>query len=424
MVYAIKCGGTHWCRMETLACLGASVEIDAGHQFHHRRHHRIGVSLTECLDVMGRSVRVAGFLLALLLGVAIGHWGTGTDPAVDAGSKSAGDHIAAPSEEPSSRAKASSSTSLPSAVRSTPVAPPVAPAQTRPEPLAVAGLGFDGPQYLASLPAHLDDLSVRALAGDAAALGELAEFANYCTYAEGIARFAGRHGTPASSSLADPEVGSFFKQLTSVCTGWLSKQQWLADEKARLEQAQRERRALSANGVAPPAASNEPRTLGESLRRRAAERGDLASTEGENQDCGLAPGTAAGSSANPDFRQCEYRRNSELLERIIRNRDVRSMAVVPALITGVSSEFFVGGQDTALLWQLAACQYGLNCGPTGQLLRNACVFGVCGYAHYRDYAADQLLPPALMRSAESRLPRLLALIQAGNVVGILGPPPR
>ena len=125
----------------------------------------------------------------------------------------------------------------------------------------------------------------------------------------------------------------------------------------------------------------------------------------------------------------------ERLAAIFAQRDGRVLEAVPRILMAMGPRTLSGSEyvrssnflasDLHARWILVGCQFGLDCGPTGRALRWACASeGACGYAHYHDYAADRLLPPATMRQIDRQLPRLVSLILAGDVDAVLGPPPK
>ena len=90
--------------------------------------------------------------------------------------------------------------------------------------------------------------------------------------------------------------------------------------------------------------------------------------------------------------------------------------------SGYRYAYFPMGAAREVLWMMAACELGWDCGPNGPALRWACAYGTCGYRHYAQYAADQLLTPAEMRRVSALLPSLLAILQRGDMVALLAPP--
>lgn len=309
-----------------------------------------------------------------------------------------------------------------------------------PSPTDAPTLGFDATRYLAALPERLDALAQRAKAGEPRALTELAEWMDYCSAAGGVGSRS-RHTPSASGDLADTAIANYFQQAATLCTDWMARHRWLLD--IRDEVAANARQRLLDLQARMPLDAAAPGSVGEVLRRRAADAGDLIAAgltnDGDvHERCGGAPADPA-QTRQLAYLQCIHTRARQRLSTIFAEHDPQVLEAVPrivgamksgsqtslALLSLFNTEYLRAGQlpETEVRWILAACRFGLDCGPTGRALRWACVQGACGYRHYRDYAADRLLPPASMRRVEGQVQRLVALILAGDVDGVLGPPP-
>lgn len=321
-----------------------------------------------------------------------------------------------------------------------PQPPPNAPVLTTPPEAPAADgpkLALDAVAFLREWPARLDDLARRAQAGEARALTELAEALDYCTTAGGAVSRA-RHGASYAGNLADAQVQAYFTEVDGLCKAFLQRNPWLADisrdTRAKYReylQALRERRVTHETPRPPVSA-------GDALRRRAADAGDAIAEGLTNDDdvrraCGAVP--AGQIQANQQAMwQCIHAAARERLAAIFARRDPREIEAIPRILMAMNvqllngSEFVRGNtnifEENNARWTLTACEFGLDCGPAGRAMRWACAnFGACGYRHYRDYAADRLLPPATMRMVDGQVPRLVNLILAGDVDTILGPPP-
>jgi hypothetical protein len=175
--------------------------------------------------------------------------------------------------------------------------------------------------------------------------------------------------------------------------------------------------------------------LGDAIHRRAADAGDdiavaLSGDKLATQSCSNGPPSTA--SQRQEQNKCLHAFAREHLLRLLRSGDPRLIEALPKIMASHGYKLLNGSEfmresfpgEREARWTLAACAIGLDCGPTGRALLWACFDGVCGYANYRDYVADRRLPPASMRVIEGQLPRLLALIEAGDADSILGPPSR
>ncbi|MGE4073902.1 MAG: hypothetical protein AB7E72_22245, partial [Lysobacterales bacterium] len=316
-------------------------------------------------------------------------------------------------------------TARPMEVQRTPDSPP------RPH------LAFDSVSFLAELPGQLDAIAKRAQSGDLRALNELADWLEYCDTAAYVqSRAAAR--PVHDSDLGEPAVAAYFKQLSITCVDWTARQPWLSDAQAEVAAARADLRAQGQAQARSPGGMRQrgPLQLSAVLRRRAADAGDelarsLLPDRRQHLVCGERGNTASGAEFQ-DHWKCTDRAAREALRLILLRRDPRELEQVPVIIGAYGthlwnrSEFLRQPGEVAtapVLWILAACQFGLNCSATGRALRLACSYGICGYAQYWDYAADRLLPPSSARLVQQQLPVLVALIQAGDVDAILGPPP-
>lgn len=333
----------------------------------------------------------------------------------------------------------SASGAAPIAEQVQPVDPPtpnrIATAQTAAArlPSAPEGLGFDAEEFLSALPHQLDQIARRANSGEPAALQELADWMAYCESSRGLARqLPGRMRDRDGASIG--AATDYFSRLENVCTLWIARTPWLREQQQRLGEAWQARIAAVSSGATGTRAPPAPSPLSTTLRQRAAEAGDLAA-QMESVDPQLRAGCAQVSSQSTalDRREsdhCLYARIREQLAAIIARRDPRQLAAVSYLVAPLmfryppASEYVSGDLPTVQVrWNLVGCHYGLNCGPTGNLLRMACAQGHCGYASYGDYAGDALLAPARMRAISQQVAQLIVLIDAGNVDAIVGPPP-
>lgn len=353
---------------------------------------------------------------------SVGAAGVGTDP--DAAPL-------APAAASKSEATREAS-ARPSADPATPQAgmPPEAPAADGPK------LALDAVAFLREWPARLDDLATRGKAGEARALTELAETLDYCSTAAGAITRA-RYSPAQAGNLADATVQAYFAEVDVQCKAWQQRHPWI-DQLARdaRQELQKHFQALREHRATPD--MRPPSTAAEALRRRAAAAGDTVAEALTNDDsirraCG-APASGHLQTSQSAHWKCAHAAARERLAAILARRDPREIEAVPRILLAISprlmsgSEYVSGhayNQETASVrWILAACEFGLDCGPASRAMRWACAnYGACSYRHYRDYAADRLLPPATMRMVDGQVPRLVNLILAGDVDTILGPPP-
>ena len=309
--------------------------------------------------------------------------------------------------------------------------PPEAPADNGPK------LAIDPVSFLNQWPLRLDDLAKRAKAGDARALTELAEALDYCNTAVGVAVWARSAPPGRMGDLADATVQAYFAEVGSQCKALKQRHPWLAElDREVMERVRAYYNALAAK-QAPADGERPPANSAEVLRRQAAQAGDdiargLTNDTEVWRRCGGVPPSATQPQVNQADPTCMYEAGRERLRAIFARRDPREIEAMPRILNalgatrGGGTEFVMGfnAEENNVRWILAACAFGLDCGPAGRALRWACATGrACGYRHYRDYAADRLLPPATMRMVDSQVPRLVNLILAGDVDAVIGPPP-
>lgn len=381
-------------------------------------------------------VRVVLWLIAVVLGAAIGRW---TAPAGEA--RKPVPASAAATGDPAASVLASTADNrappATAATGETAAVPAPAPGLAEAPAADAPTMGFDTVAFLAELPQRLDALTDRARDGDAQALTEMAEWLDYCDSARYATNVAG-HGRPRGD-LADAAIASYFQQTAQLCEQWLGRHAWLSQLREEVAaNAVKARQALLARRTGDPAA-RAPRTIGEILRLRAADAGDpIAQGLTNDQDVALECGGVPMGQLQPGQQaqwQCVHAAARERLAAIFAQRDPRVLEAVPRILMAMGPRTLTGSEyvrssnflasDLHARWILVGCQFGLDCGPTGRALRWACASeGACGYAHYRDYAADRLLPPATMRQIDRQLPRLVSLILAGDVDAVLGPPPK
>lgn len=320
-------------------------------------------------------------------------------------------------------------------------------APTKPNPSATAAvaagvsptrLALDVDAYFAALPARLDGIAEHARNGDGHALVELAEWLDYCSMAAQTGE-AGRRGRAPRGDLGDADVVAYFQKTTVFCEQWLQRHPWLVALRDAVAMDRLREAATAGANAADRARRRSPINAAEALRRRAADAGDpVAQQAGHDprlrEACGEANSSGAESQAQRfAVYRCLHAQLRTRLAALLAQRDPQVLEAMPKIVFAYDA-FLVNGSPyfnvqtasdnaTEVLWILTACQFGLNCGPSGRALRWACALGACGYAHYHDYASDQLLAPGSMRYVDALVPQLTALIWAGNVDAILGPPP-
>jgi len=299
-------------------------------------------------------------------------------------------------------------------------------------------LGFDAEPFLADLPRRLDELADRAHSGDARAATELAEWIDYCAKAGAIGT-AAKYGQRPQGDLGDFAITTYFSRTHELCEQWFARHAWLTQIREEVAANARLRmQALQQRRTDDPILQT-PLSVGDTLRRIAADAGDPIA-EGLTQDRDVITACGGVPMGQPQPRQqahwqCVHAAARERLASIFAERNPQVLEAVPRILMALGPRTLNGSEflrnssfqssDLQARWILVGCQFGLNCGPTGRALRWACASeGACGYAHYRDYAADRLLPPATLRQMDEQLPRLIALILAGDVDSVLGPPPK
>lgn len=366
--------------------------------------------------------------VSLLLGWSAGYWNArpGAQPALPADSSAmpAPRATGNPADE-----RAPAATANPANGTRSTEAQPTAGLPARPH------LAFDAIKFLSELPGQLDAIAKRAQSGDLRALNELADWLDYCDSASYVqSRAAARRN--AESDLGEPTIAAYFQQLSMVCADWTGRQSWLSDAQTEVAAARADLRAQAQARAPGGTGRRGPLQVSAVLRRRAADAGDelarsLLPDRRQRQICGERPAGSSSAEIQANLA-CTDRAARETLRLILLRRDPRELEQVPVIIGAYGTELWnrseflrqPGEVPTApALWIMAACQFGLNCSATGRALRLACAYGFCGYSHYWDYAADRLLPPSSARLVQQQLPVLVALIQAGDVDGILGPPP-
>lgn len=339
-------------------------------------------------------------LLALLLGLALGRW---LLPAA-ADRAPVAPETSRRSEQPPSVSRAAAAPGRAA------ILPEAVPAEMQTAD-GRSGLGFDAPARLASLPAFLDELARRAESGDGAALEELAHWAMYCDRSKGAAAMQ-RYGGPNALDLADPEVHQWFADVVPICAQWLQRHDWL---QALQKSAAVDRKAEAGQAPDPRA----PRTFPALLLARARDAGDWVARIHGN-DPALRPDCPAGSASGcrADFQRAQ-------LAAALASGDPRVIAIIGELgyrmgLSTLHSRYFPF--DTAIrdaLWNLAACQLGLPCGPEHRSVQLACLAGACGYRDYASYAYDQRLTPAGRRFVDGSLPSLVAILRAGDLDALM-----
>jgi len=308
--------------------------------------------------------------------------------------------------------------------------PPEAPAP------GARGLGFDPTNFLAGLSQQLDQTADLARGGDAGALGELADWLDYCKQAERAVRSSGYvpEWAPNSESFRDATIQQYFKQVNFTCVEWIKRHPLLEAEAKLIYEANRNLYAQMQAGTYDPKAE-KPTSLPQSLRRRAIESGDLMARSRFPQEPPCVrpadnPNRQQQLARVREYSACIYQARLEVLRRVLATRDPRVIAATPQILSmqwygATRAQSYLSGDAlyNEALWQLAACSLGFDCSASGPQLRSACGNGYCGYRSSRDYFADQRLTPATMRRVDAAMPGLINAIQSGNLEAILGPPP-
>ena len=292
----------------------------------------------------------------------------------------------------------------------------------------IEGLAFDGAAHLARLPWELDELVKRAEGGDGDALAAVVDWLKFCSYARGI------EAAPASSSLlhrgdvAFADVRGWIVGVSRECQAWGQRHALLRDASSAALDTRASIAEMRSRGERPPPEVVSLATQTGQVQARAVASGHAGARADTNHEalrtrCDLN---------DPDFAELPARDRTERFERC---RDEERLRVAelqlgtrdPIAIAAFPDSVGIGGgvffPDTPVerrvLWTLTACAFGLDCGPSGRVLRWACIRGVCGYASYHAYAADQLVSPAAMRRIERLVPELVRLIRAGDWAAIL-----
>lgn len=84
----------------------------------------------------------------------------------------------------------------------------------------------------------------------------------------------------------------------------------------------------------------------------------------------------------------------------------------------------VAGSAQAMLWPLAACDLGADCGPDSDFMRRLCLQdGLCGYPDVAGALRDGRWPHAWAETYERQRQALLARLRAGGAGVFAAPPP-
>jgi hypothetical protein len=307
--------------------------------------------------------------------------------------------------------------------------------EARPEPhlmpaadsAKIEGLAFDGAAHLARLPWELDELARRAEGSDSGALVEIADWLKFCAQARGMSARPGHSELTQRGDVALVDVRSWVDGLAQECRAWVQRHALLLDAESAAAAA----RSTMAEGVR---SGEKPSPEGVRL---ASDAGQILARAATADDAGARAvmrdpelkircnWNAPEFAGLPDrerldaFRRCGEEERLRVLGRQLATRDPVAIAGLPE-ISGLGRTAFIpeDSREGTVLWTLAACAFGLDCGPSGPVLRWACIRGVCGYSSYRAYAADQLLSPAAMRRVEGLVPQLVALIRTGDWAAI------
>ncbi len=375
-------------------------------------------------------------ILAGLAGFGLARWTGDAVPAAEPTSRLSAE-TGVVVENPPGEANASAATATdaqaPAMPQPTPepralVTPPEAPAPDGPK------LALDAVAFLREWPARLDDLAARAKTGEARALIELAEALEYCFSASAaVARV--RYTPMLAGNFADATLQGFFVEVEGQCKAWKQRNPWLGQLETDSHRRMQEYREDILQKRIDPNTPRPPSSAPDALRRQAADAGDaiaegLTNNDDVRRGCGEIPGNVPQNQA---YWQCLHAAARERLAAIFTRRDPREIEAIPRILSGspllFGSEFIrpdsYNSETNNVRWILTACEFSLDCGPAGRAMRWACAsYGACGYRHFRDYAADRLLPPATMRMVDGQVRRLVNLILAGDVDTILGPPPK
>ncbi|HEY5851022.1 MAG TPA: hypothetical protein VIT62_09710 [Lysobacter sp.] len=101
---------------------------------------------------------------------------------------------------------------------------------------------------------------------------------------------------------------------------------------------------------------------------------------------------------HPDGPSFSDERRILLMQRALASRDPTAIAAMASLMGVTARPGFAGSMPAGSLrseaaWNLAACQLGMDCGPSSSLVVSACVFGgICGFNSVADLYSRGLLP--------------------------------
>lgn len=378
-------------------------------------------------------------VLAGLIGFGLARWTaegvTATGPESGPGTPAGADVKAMAGE-----VDASAGSRIDAQAPAAPQPPPDAPVLTTPPEAPAADgpkLALDAVAFLREWPARLDDMATRARGGEVRALTDLAEALDYCNSASAAISMA-RFGAHRLGNLADATVQAYFSQVDEQCKAFLLRHPWLSElSRVSREQLQAHMQAFREGRISPDT-PRPPASAAEALRRRAADAGDAVAEGLTNDDdarraCGATPPPQTRADQQAMW-QCLHAAARERLAGIFARRDPREIEAIPRILMAMNVQLLNGSEyvrgnsnafeENNVRWILTACEFGLDCGPASRAMRWACAnYGACGYRHYREYAADRLLPPATMRLVNGQVPRLVNLILAGDVDAVIGPPP-
>lgn len=302
-------------------------------------------------------------------------------------------------------------------------APANAPAGVNPKPVAPAPplapeaeFSFDPVSFRADWQRQMDELIRRAAQNDGSALRDLAERSALCErMLTGALNVDGR---------AARQVQQFLQEFQRECRQRLEQEPLLQSLRQRARDNTEQWIQAQRDGQRPAGSAIGPTTLADALYAEAAVAGDSFSQARQsaiNNPCLTQP-----IAYDPASRQARALCMNDLLIQQLTLAlgpwDALSIARVGRLQNlsiNVRMVFFPADARREVLWTLAACELGLDCGPTGPGLRWACAQGHCGYRHYYAYAADQVLTPRAMRDVQTALPMLLSALRARDVRALL-----
>ncbi|UNK49979.1 hypothetical protein MNR01_02760 [Lysobacter sp. S4-A87] len=127
------------------------------------------------------------------------------------------------------------------------------------------------------------------------------------------------------------------------------------------------------------------------LKIKAAAQGDLASE---------IEVFAQAAPMHPDSPSFTDERRSLLMQRALASGDPAAIAALASLMgpsarPGSAGAMPAGSVRSEAAWNLAACQLGIDCGPTSNRVVYACTFGgICGFNSVRDLYVRGLLAPS------------------------------